>query len=496
MFEARTGEQIGAFASLSVVFLILTVTQFVLLWKYRSHKVVQLRGIPSLVIIAVGLILVQVAFVVFPLLDAPCALVSLFSILGIAMTVTFSFERCVLIVGQFKMVLEAQEIAKEMNGIQEEKPKKSKSWFIRNKNIFHHKLISRTKLWAAMFSLAFTVPILIAVFVVNPADCAVAPFYSENCQILMIDTFKGIALISILASLVGGTASKYLMEVEENFYVKQELFYQAIAGLCLGVYFCIYGFTPNFSESIKVPITITYLLVGGILSMVSFFVLIGFVLLKIRQEENVISKIRSTKLVAIEIEEAANLHDKMNILFENEQVLALFESFLCKEFAVENLLFWKAVQSLKQRNEAGLISEFDVVEEVIKIFRNFCASSGTLNVNISSQTKNLLTAVVQEAKESVQGDTVMVQKCLEAITKAQQEIYSLMSNDSLRRFLRSPEYQHYMAQNHPTSPSRHSRKSTTTPTHNHNPPRGSFGADNVTVGPRTASVDSPKTFSF
>jgi hypothetical protein len=459
MFESQTPTQVALFGAFTTVSALLVIMQFFFLWRNRNHKIVQIRSIPSVVLTALGVVCILFTCLLFPVINAPCFYVSFSGVLGTAMCVAFSFERCILIVGQFKIVMEAKELAREMHGDNLEVSETSdKSWFLRNRRFFHSGLISWTKFGAAIFTLVLAIPTLLFLYTAHPADWVFAPFYSEQCQLLMIDSFKGVAISCTFASIFIGLIAKHLLAVQENFYFKQEMFYQTMVGSCIGGYYFMYAFIPNFSDLIRMPITITFLLIGGVLSMISFSILVGYVSLKVYQEEHFSFK-RSTKLLAVEIEEARNFYQKMTIILKNEKALQLFEAFLCKEFAVENLLFWKAVESLKQRLGSGLLNGTEALDEAKRIHNTFCATSAQLNVNISSEQRSLLITLLDE---SSQGSEQEAKQCLDGLEKAQQEIFTLMSNDSLRRFLRSEEYQNFMVQNgQPSSPSGKWKKSIT-----------------------------------
>jgi hypothetical protein len=447
MFESQTSTQVTLFAVFSSVFLISTAVQFYFLWRNNRHKIVRVRGIPSILICALGIIFILLSCLVLPLFNSPCVSVSFFGILGTAVTLAFTIERCVLIVGQFKIVMEAKELASDLNGRKNDLlDLNQKSRFLRHRKFFHNGLISWTKFVASLLALALSLPVLLYVYLTHPVEWVFAPFYTEQCQHVIIDSFKGVAISCTFGSMFVGMISKHLIAVQENFHFKQEMLYQAIIGSIIGGYYFMYAFIPNFPACIGMPITITFLVVGGILSMFSFFTLVGYLSVKVHEEDTFSFK-KNAKLVAVEIEEARNYSQKLTVILKNEKSLQLFEVFLCKEFSVENLFFWKAVESLKQRVSHGLLSEAEVLQESKRIYEAFCSTSAQLNINISSDTRSLLINTLDETKQELAEKlepAQLVKRCLEGFGKAQREIFVLLSNDSLRRFLRSSEYQNFI----------------------------------------------------
>eukprot|EP00808_Paulinella_micropora_P026251 g76498.t1 len=108
-----------------------------------------------------------------------------------------------------------------------------------------------------------------------------------------------------------------------------------------------------------------------------------------------------------------------------------FQAFLVKEYAVENLLFLRAVRELVQKEQDGVVQ----AEDLTKLYDTFCAEEASLQVNISSrqlkQTKEDLAAVVLHALETGECEPDVV---LHVFGPAQEEITKLLESDNFQRF--------------------------------------------------------------
>ncbi|KAG8192257.1 hypothetical protein JTE90_014113 [Oedothorax gibbosus] len=98
-----------------------------------------------------------------------------------------------------------------------------------------------------------------------------------------------------------------------------------------------------------------------------------------------------------------------------------FERYLRSEYSVENIMFWKAVQSLRRGGKS------DIEKKVHDIYNEFLSSNATCEVNLDSSTIQC----VQEAMKTPSRYT---------FDSALLHVYSLMEKDTYPRFLKSPHY--------------------------------------------------------
>jgi len=104
-------------------------------------------------------------------------------------------------------------------------------------------------------------------------------------------------------------------------------------------------------------------------------------------------------------------------VLNDEKAYSALKNFLQKEFSVENILFWSAVEkyktidSVEKRKEAANI-----------IFETFLIADAQYEINLSHCTK----------EETVKS---MEQSCKNNFDEAQNEIFFLMKSDAFKRFL-------------------------------------------------------------
>ncbi|KAG1663355.1 Regulator of G-protein signaling 7 [Nymphon striatum] len=101
-----------------------------------------------------------------------------------------------------------------------------------------------------------------------------------------------------------------------------------------------------------------------------------------------------------------------------------FVKFLEKEFSLENLKFWDAVQELKQ------VHSKDVSTKVLEIWNEYLAPEANAPINIDSKS-------AEETRKNMKIPTRW------AFDEAAAHLYNLMKNDTYTRYLRSEMYREY-----------------------------------------------------
>ncbi|XP_054724014.1 regulator of G-protein signaling 7-like isoform X2 [Uloborus diversus] len=102
-----------------------------------------------------------------------------------------------------------------------------------------------------------------------------------------------------------------------------------------------------------------------------------------------------------------------------------FERYLRTEYSHENIMFWKAVQSLRRGGKAN------IEKKVHAIYNEFLSPNAPCEVNLDSVTVEK----VQEAMKNPSRYT---------FDEALLHVYSLMEQDTYPRFLRSPHYRNLL----------------------------------------------------
>ncbi|XP_076306259.1 regulator of G-protein signaling 7-like isoform X2 [Tachypleus tridentatus] len=103
-----------------------------------------------------------------------------------------------------------------------------------------------------------------------------------------------------------------------------------------------------------------------------------------------------------------------------------FIKFLEKEFSAENLMFWDAVQDLKQ------VHSKDVPVKVQEIWNEYLGPDANSPINIDSKSYELTKKNIEKPSRWT-------------FDEAASHLYHLMKNDSYQRYLRSEMYKEYLS---------------------------------------------------
>jgi hypothetical protein len=112
-----------------------------------------------------------------------------------------------------------------------------------------------------------------------------------------------------------------------------------------------------------------------------------------------------------------------------------FKRYLQKEFALENLLFWDAVQALKQTH----ISDPAFQEQFSELVTKFVAKDSILCVNLSHAKREAVLKQHGLCLDSNLRQTMDSENVLQSIIDAEQEILLMLVMDSFTRFRLTPE---------------------------------------------------------
>jgi hypothetical protein len=214
--------------------------------------------------------------------------------------------------------------------------------------------------------------------------------------------------------------------VEDNFYLKEELWYTWMIMMIPLLYIILQGIPPlpqylfdgHFDYGSLFFLEIPSLLMMG----VSF----GFPIWKSYTPE--FSKLSGT---GVSVETPAVMHHASSLaeierdfrqVLEDEEGFALFQKFLEQEWSVENILFWKAAVEFRKTFEQQKQEENNMRAK--KMFEEFISTDAPLCVNLPFGVRTKVTSNCNEIDISQ-----------ELFQEAEKEIFNLMLKDSFRRFV-------------------------------------------------------------
>jgi hypothetical protein len=119
---------------------------------------------------------------------------------------------------------------------------------------------------------------------------------------------------------------------------------------------------------------------------------------------------------------------------QDKQASEVFQKFCVQSFCVENILFWKDVESYKQVTD---LNEQRV--RAIALYKRYIDASGNLFVQLPEDIQNQLENILGEAanKEDEEDFDYNFQVDNKVFEEAQNEIFTLMENETFPQFIKS-----------------------------------------------------------
>jgi hypothetical protein len=117
-------------------------------------------------------------------------------------------------------------------------------------------------------------------------------------------------------------------------------------------------------------------------------------------------------------------------ILENEEGHELFKRYLEREFALENLLFWDAVEELKRSTNANFKLYSVVVDKFVQMDSVLC-------INLSSQTRDNIISCTAASSPNLE-------QLSQHFLKAQEEIMMMLTMDTFVRFKETPDCKNLM----------------------------------------------------
>jgi hypothetical protein len=232
---------------------------------------------------------------------------------------------------------------------------------------------------------------------------------------------------------------------EDNFLIRKEFSNMGRACVCLFLFFVLFMIPPlsTFSGNVLNLTSIGF----GLLNM--FYVKFSIVdMYKIAKSQKVLLKadleteagslnvtgtagkdvsLRTSEEISPK-REAKRYKELLKLTLANDRFSQQLKDFLIKECAVENYLFLKAVESIKENPRNSNL--------VKKVLEDFCQSDSPLCINISHDTRKKLQMSVNVTGDMAR-DTFRTSDddILEAFETAYKEIFRLLLADSFVRFV-------------------------------------------------------------
>jgi hypothetical protein len=421
------------------------------------------RGFWSLVIWNAGIMTAWCASQWTILFDVPCFIPIVLAVFGNMLQAASFMERTLRLYFQLCICNQACEFAEENFGNDSDEQRKSKNsrffqWLLLNRaSILKDSPFAIPKLIVFAFALVTTSGIM-ANFFSRIKDLSMAPMSNLYCQEITIQEYRIVIGVLLVNGVLRITFSRLMKQMEDSLGIKRELRMLGLNSLVFGSICGVYVFWPDASASVRLP-TYWYLMyfvsntIGiGSAHLICIFTLFSrtrsfnnkLVLKHIFSAEVTTSShspIQDEAVMADPQEEKKGHHAKqkstggIEMILNNPESCKLFEEFLRKEFSVENLLCYKAVQSLEMGLAQNKISLEEGRKMCKKIVQEFSGPSCRLPVNISYETSSKLSKIAAQEESGIQMEDAM-----KTLRQMQKEVLVLMTNDSFRRFKSEEEF--------------------------------------------------------
>jgi hypothetical protein len=266
------------------------------------------------------------------------------------------------------------------------------------------------------------------------SNTAFQPILNQQCPLKRQYFLSAVVEICISTIILLISLWK-LRNIPENFHLRQELTVLAFTNTLLIILLVVFEVAgllwisgPAFTRR---SMRILYIIIGILNTYISIFH-IWFIFRKTDISKSEISSI--FKLHHRNIKTFKGMLQELEAILQDKVGFELFEAYLCKEFAAENILFWKQIKEYNQST-----SQEKQIEKAKEILENFIFDNSPLCINISYHCRE---AIVKH----LQNQTPSEEELKHIFDSAFNEIMELMTKDSYLRFQSTPEFQSFMKQ--------------------------------------------------
>jgi hypothetical protein len=418
------------FLSWLALLLAIAVPSIILLIRERQTPFVQVRGFWSVIGQVVTITLYGISFCFKGLFSSgdvdgyqfrastPVGNFLLF------LNVLFAYERSIMLIISFRISTECVQRAQDKFQTSAEilpsyQPRNQfernlYSWLLRNRRYFHLGPFSYSKISCWAFAIAFNLPTLICHQVLS--DSA-ANIVGNASVLIFLVLFVGLISVSIY----------FLKPVQENFKIKKELSRLSLLGLATIILVAVVStFTSKRPQEAYPMLRSVYIC----LSICEVLISCTWIVTEARRQRfntsqnSTKSEVTNSKVEKRHSVVSSSLFARLVQMLEDETMRKKFEQFLIREFSVEELLFWSAVQKFKALN-----SEEHKRAVATEIYQEFCASNAQMCVNISSAVRSKLDSTFKE--KALEQDISS-----EIFDDSVKEVLTMLAHDSFTRFTR------------------------------------------------------------
>jgi regulator of G-protein signaling 3/regulator of G-protein signaling len=126
--------------------------------------------------------------------------------------------------------------------------------------------------------------------------------------------------------------------------------------------------------------------------------------------------------------------EKLSFLLGTAEGYEIFSAFLMKEFSNENLQFFMAIQKFEKEAAKWEIQE--IRNQALRLYKMYIQEGAPLQINITGiEAKKILDATKNSQDK---------EELAAIFDHSKHHIFTLMSSDTFRRFLKSPIFEQFL----------------------------------------------------
>jgi hypothetical protein len=455
-----------------------SILLFSFAWSKRKHSLFSKRGLAPFISALFLLLNPFCGLILTGILDSPCILVAAFFFAANTFPTCIFLERTLSVYVNCLLMDKMKDLARENFGYEIAGSNRNSqapifkdslvrlllrySEFFRAKKSSQygsqqHSEVNLSK--SLIFSLlvsTFVVFVDTGIFLAFaiPTGNVATTAYSIGCERCITNGVKFTVVLIAFLSVFRLFVASRLRSYEENLHLSREFRLQSsLTILFLPIVLWCTFFTESAFEIfgtafmsvcwfVVVPLSCP-IIMSGTLGLVS-----TLIILENRQRKKLSTSFSSSSLHSVNQLEGNSKQDRsigthiLARLLKNHDFCVLYESFLCREFSLENLLAYRAAERYFEE-----LKDETKIRTAQKIFDDFCDDKALMAVNISAEhredLRKLLVEIKSEGNESENGaDMASLDFAVQTI---QEDVFQLMWMDSFRRFKRTKEFEKFKA---------------------------------------------------
>lgn len=302
--------------------------------------------------------------------------------------------------------------------------------YLQHRKFFVEEPLSPSKIICWVISLLFFIGLMLSMILQGP-DKYAADLHSEECDHAIDRHLAPLSIVLYINTALRIFVGFKLKTLHDRLGIRTEM---QLVSVLLALMSIAISIIAWYAEGDEASREVVLYIVTSILFHAYNCLSMGLVLFWMRgsnkKDEEAIAKLQISSRQESKQEIRKDKEAKLLERTLTSELVGEFANFLTKEYAMENLIFYQAVEKY-QRNPSR--------DTATNIFTEFLSHDAYMAVNISSDSsKNSKKFFIDVAPTLDEEE--FIKQCSPLLDVIQEEIFQLMKHDSFARFFRSAEY--------------------------------------------------------